>query len=112
MTRSVDEYIDPATIELIKRLGCNDCRLFSLKLVTDFSKFIDFIFTKKETVALIFSSFLSEKEKLTNIAKDLGKRKQTAVYVFFSDALSADTFTICYNRKPFSLDREEVRNQS
>ena len=103
MARSVDEYIDPATIELIKRVGCNECRLFNLKLITDFSKFIDFILTKKETVTLIFSSFLSEKEKLTDIAKDLGKRKQIAVYVFFSDALSPDTFAVCFKLKLNSL---------
>jgi len=110
MVRSVDGYIDSATIELIKRLGCNECRLFSLRLITDFSKFIGFILAKKEIITLIFSSFLSEKEKLTDIAKDLGKRKQIAVYVFFSDALSADTFAVCYNRKPRSLERGEVRN--
>ena len=103
MERSIDEYIDPATIELIKRVGCNECHLFSLKIIKDFSKFIDFVFNKKETITLILSSFLSEKEKLTNIAKDIGRRKQVTVYVFFSDALSADSFAICYKSKLNSL---------
>jgi len=83
MKRSIDDYIDPAMIELMKRIGCNECHLFNLKIIKDFSKFIDFIFDKKEVVTLILPSFLSEKEKLTNIAKDIGRRKQVAVHVFF-----------------------------
>jgi len=72
MKRSIDDYIDPAMIELMKRIGCSECHLFNLKIIKDFSKFIDFIFDKKEVVTLILPSFLSEKEKLTNIAKDIG----------------------------------------
>jgi len=103
MERSIDEYIDPAIIELIKRIGCDECHSLSLKIIKDFSKFIDFVFNKKETVTLILSSFLSEKEELANVAKDIGKRKQVEVYVFFSDSLSADSFAICCKPKSNSL---------
>jgi len=99
MERFIDEYIDPAMMELIKRIGCNECHLFSLKIVKDFSKFIDFVFNKKETIALILSSSHSEKEELADIARHLGRHKQIAVYVFFSDALLADSIIICYKSK-------------
>jgi len=99
MERFIDEYIDPALMELIKRIGCNECHLFSLKIVKDFSKFIDFVFNKKEAIALILSSSHFEKEELADIAKNLGRHKQIAVYVFFSDALLADFIIICYKSK-------------
>lgn len=83
MGKSIDEYVDAATVELIKKFGCNECNIFNFKIIKDFSKFINFIFTKKEIVVLVFSSSLSEKEESINIAKNIGRSKQITVHVFF-----------------------------
>ena len=83
MTKFIDKYLEPEIIELLKKIGCDECNLFSFKIIKDFSKFISFISTGKEMIVLIFSSFLSERERLADITKSIGRQKRVVVYVFF-----------------------------
>jgi len=94
-----DGYIDPELIEFIRKNGCDECYLFSFKVISDFSKFIKFILNKSEIVVLFLSSLSTEKGIYRDIAKNLGRQKQISVYVFFSDKLPSDNFIVCYKLK-------------
>ncbi|BFH73756.1 DUF4898 domain-containing protein [Sulfurisphaera javensis] len=92
------DYVEENIKDMVKTLGCSECYLYKFNLVSDYSKFFEFIISSKKIVTLVISSGRSDREVIMENSNKIAKSKNVPLHIFLSDRIDENSFIICYRK--------------